>query len=40
MDAALDGTSVGVVSADGFSFSFFAARAVASARLADLRAQE
>ena len=38
MDAALDGTSVGGVSADASSFSFFAAaRAVASERLADLR---
>jgi|TARA_B100001113_G_scaffold325254_1_gene297401 hypothetical protein len=38
MDAALDGTSVGAVSADASSFSFFAAtRAVASERLADLR---
>ena len=37
MDAALDGTSVGAVSADASSFSFFAAaRAVASERLADL----
>lgn len=37
MDAALDGTSVGAVSAGASSFSFFAAaRVAASARLADL----
>ena len=37
MDAALDGTSVGAVSAGASSVSFFAAaRVAASARLADL----
>ena len=37
MDAALDGTSVGAVSAGASSFSFFAAaRVAASSRLADL----
>ena len=41
MDAALDGTSVGAVSADASSFSFFAAaRDVASERLATAFAQK